>query len=314
MNDITPESPGYRTFRRMIEDADNRVVVSLGGGSIPGLCGNLALLQILEDLGLRQRVDQVWGTSAGAVIGSGWASGASAPKLLDMVKGLDRRGVLDANLFKFATSILASLRPFRRPLPDGIIRGKHFVKAIENGLVCETFEDCPTPFRCIACSDDGRATTKVFRRGRLLPAVFASMALPGIIIPMPDDEGRTYYDGGLVEKTPLPSVINEHNTSGDPRQLLIVSTHFAGEDKDRRTRGFVARLMDTLQVLEDQLWERQLQEARERHNTRVLVLNPRYDDAPMFGFDQAERMFAEAHTRFAKLLKDAQLPQTLGLL
>ena len=61
------------------------------------------------------------------------------------------------------------------------------------------------------------ATPKIFRRGKLLPAVFASMALPGIVIPQPVD-GKHFYDGGLVEKTPLLSPIAEHGQTGDKRK------------------------------------------------------------------------------------------------
>jgi len=305
---------GFRTFLRLAEDDNNRLIVSLGGGSIPGLCGNLALLEILEDLDLRGRVDQVWGTSAGAVVGSGWASGATAQEVLTLVRSLNRRGVLDAHLFRFATRILASLPPLRRPLPDGIVAGKHFRNTIEKGLKCETFEECPIPFRCIACSDDGRATTKIFRRGKILPAVFCSMSLPGIMIPQPADDGRNYYDGGVVEKTPLPSILGEHSQSGDPRQLVVLSTHFAEEPREEPTKGFLNRFLDTLQAMEDKVWEYQLRDARQRESVRVMVLNPHLKDAAMFGFDETDRYFEESKQRFQELLGDARVAQTFGLM
>ena len=47
------------------------------------------------------------------------------------------------------------------------------------------FEDCPTPFRCVACTDDGRPGRIVFHEGPLLPAIFASMTIPGIVTPLP---------------------------------------------------------------------------------------------------------------------------------
>ena len=64
----------YSTLLRLVRDEGNRVVVSFGGGSIPGLSGNLALARILEELEVRPHVAEVWGTSAGAVCGGGWAT------------------------------------------------------------------------------------------------------------------------------------------------------------------------------------------------------------------------------------------------
>ena len=64
----------YTALVRMVAGGDRKLAVSLGGGSLPGLCGNLALVRILEELELRPHVGEVWGTSAGAVVGSPGAS------------------------------------------------------------------------------------------------------------------------------------------------------------------------------------------------------------------------------------------------
>jgi len=310
--EVFPDPADYRTLRRIFEDPENRIVLSLGGGSVPGLCGNLALIRLLEHVGVARHVKQVWGTSAGAVVGSGWCSGNTPLRVLELVRSLDKKGALDFHLLRFALRVLLSLPPLRRPLPDGVIKGRHFRETIRAGLLVDRFEECRIPFRCVGVSDDGRATTKVFRRGELLPAVFASMSLPGIVEPMPV-EGRCYYDGGLTEKTPLTSVISEHGTSDYDGKLVILATHFGLEARNERSRGFLARFMDTLEVMEDQIWLYQLQEARERDGVRVLVLNPHLEDAGMFAFDQTDRLFCDAFATFGRLLRDAQIAQTFGL-
>lgn len=304
----------FRTLRRLCADEKRRVVVSFGGGALPGLAGNLALARIFEELDLKQHVEEIWGTSAGAVIGAGWATGTRALRILELVNSLDRRGSIDLHIFRLAISLLASLWPLRRPVPDGLIGGKAFVETIEAGLGAETFEEASIPFRCIACSDDGRGTRKIFRRGKILPAVFSSMALPGIVTPRPGDEkGRAYYDGGLVEKTPMLSPISDHVRSGTDRRLMLVATYFGMPPRDKPLRGFASRFLDCLHVMESELWSHQQAQARNRDNVDLMLLDPMLPDPNLFAFRLTDRNYLSAREFFASRLDDARIGQSFGL-
>jgi predicted acylesterase/phospholipase RssA len=240
----------YTTLKRLASDEGHRFVVSLGGGSVPGISGNIALVRILEELGLREHVEEVWGTSAGATVGGAWASGTDALSIMKGVASLHRRGSVDILWFRMAISML--LRPLGVPLMDGVLKGDSFKATIEACQKVKTFEECDPPFRCIACSDDGAARRKIFRRGRLTPAIFSSMSIPGIVIPREKigDELCHYYDGGLVEKTPLISPISEHSRMGDKRQLLLLGTHFGNDAKRTTAVGFINRFIYSLCALE----------------------------------------------------------------
>ena len=312
--EAAPDAERFTTLRRMFANPEHKVVVALGGGALRGLCGNLALLKLLEELDLRELVTEIWGTSAGAVVGGGWATGSSALEVLDLVRSLNRPGVLEIGKLRFALRMLLSLRPFRRPLPDGLIGGGPFRDTIAAGLKVETFEQCVIPFRCIACSDDGRARRKVFRRGRLLPAIFSSMTLPGIMIPEePEDGGHSYYDGGLVEKSPLISPIADHLRSGDKRKLLLVCTHFDQDGLETPDKGFHNRFRHTMYALEDLAWSYQLAEARARPGVVLLLLNPRLNEPSMFDFSRADLNYLSAREVFVDLLQNARIAQTFGL-
>jgi predicted acylesterase/phospholipase RssA len=303
----------YATLSRLLADPDTRTVVSFGGGSLSGLCGNLALAQLLEELGLRARVAEIWGTSAGAIIGGGWSTGTSPLAILDLVRSLDRRGALDFSILRFALAMLASLWPLRRPVPDGLLRGSAFLETIDAGLAVKTFEECPTPFQCIACSDDGHARRKVFRTGPLLPAIFASMSLPGIVIPHPvPQDGQCYYDGGLIEKTPLLSPIAAHFARGDGKKLLLIATHFGTEAFEGVARGFHQRFLASINALENLAWDYQLREARERERVTLMILNPRLGEPAMFDFSRTDRNYLAARARFADQLQNAHIALTFG--
>ncbi len=302
----------YSTLLRMAQDSDRKLVLSFGGGSVPGIAANLALARIIEELGLTDRVDEVWGTSAGSVVGGGWSSGTDALGVLKHLKTLDRKDSFDFKALRFATAILLGMWPVRRPMPEGLITGKHFRACIEAGLTVHTFEECRVPFRCIACSADGTARPKIFRSGPITDAVFSSMTLPGIVIPHRHPDGNYYYDGGLVEKTPVPSVIAEHLTSGDVRDLLILGTHFNSEPQEDIGSGFHHRFLHTIFAMENKVWDHQLREARSRDGVSLLILNPKLGDTSMFDFAKVDTIYLSARVRFASLLQNARIAQTLG--
>ena len=232
---------------------------------------------------------------------------------LDLVARMAGSFSPDRHLLRLGIRVLQSLWPLRRPMPNGVIDGRVFRDQIQRGLRVDRIEDCEPEFRCIACTDDGFTNTHVFRKGPLLPAVFASMSLPGVVEPWPGDEqGRTYYDGGLVEKTPMRSPIAEHGRRQDGSELILICTHFANESMQQRAEGFLRRFLASLYALEDIAWRYQLAEARERSGTTVVLLDPHLSDSKLFGFENTVDNYLEAREIFATALSNARIATTLG--
>src|SRR6187431_1938860 len=75
----------FSALRRLASDPDKRLVVCMGGGGVPSLCGNAALADLVERLGLREHVAEIWGTSAGAIVGGSWASGTKASRMREIL-------------------------------------------------------------------------------------------------------------------------------------------------------------------------------------------------------------------------------------
>ncbi|MGH7150102.1 MAG: patatin-like phospholipase family protein, partial [Planctomycetota bacterium] len=65
--------------------------MGFGGGAAHGLAGNGALAALLEELGLRPHVREVWGTSAGAIVGAAWAGGLHGRDILERLRIRARR-------------------------------------------------------------------------------------------------------------------------------------------------------------------------------------------------------------------------------
>jgi len=301
------EPQRYSAFRRLITREDSRVVISLGGGSAPALAGNIALLRILEELELRAHVQQVWGTSAGAVIGGPWASGTTAEQILHYT--LQGQGRWDLRWLQLGLAFL--LHPFGWPLPEGVIGGRHFATLIQAGLQVEEFDQCPIPFRCIAASCDGQPRPRVMFEGPLLPAIMASMCMPGIFEPQPNGFCDC-CDGGIVEKTPLRSPISEYLRSGDARTLLLLATHFGVHGRRAGSRDFIHRFMYGVDTMEELAWPGQLQEARKYPRVLPLVLDPRIVAVRPTDLSRLQLHYWTAREFFVERLQNAHLALALG--
>jgi hypothetical protein len=301
----------YTALRRLATDPAHRLVVAFGGGSAVGLTGNVALAEILEELELKSQVSMIWGTSAGAIVGGSWASGTAAKQMLPLVRA--GQGSLDVCWLRLLASLL--LRPFGYPLPEGLIKGRRIAALINEGLKVKSFEECSILFRCIAISDDGQARRTVFERGPLLPAIYASMSLPGIFTPRPPLPGEncSHVDGGTVEKTPLRSPIAEHLRSGDGRKLFLLASHFGCHGHLMPLRGFIHRFFQTMDALAELAWPYQLAEARNYPNVVLALLDPQIQVAKSLDFSLVEQHYLEAREAFSDLLQDARLVLSLGL-
>ena len=300
----------YTTLSRLATDPGHRLIVCLGGGSAIGLGANVALVHILEELGLRSQISQIWGTSAGAIVGGSWASGTAPEKMLPLVKAAHR--TVDVCWLRLVLSIL--LRPFGYPLPEGLIKGRGIAALIDEGLRVKTFEDCVVQFRCIAVAEDGQPRRTVLRQGPLLPAIYSSMTLPGIFMthgPLPGGD-RCYFDGGVVEKTPLLSPISEHLRSGDPRKLVLLATHFGNHGHLMAGRSFIHRFFHTVDSLEDLAWPYQLAEARNYSNVALALLDPQIRVSNVLDLSLVERHYLQAKEAFSDALQNARIALLLG--
>lgn len=303
----------YESFTRLVRDPDTALILSLGGGSLPGLCGNTALVRMLEELDLRRSVAAVWGTSAGAIVGGAWCTGRSADEILGHVRSLNRRGSIDVDWLGVLRGFLG--RPFGSRPPDSLLRGRVFHQTIARALAHDRIEACDPPFRAIACADDGSIRRKIFSEGSLLCAISASMSLPGLLLPR-DEHGQPvtgWYDGGLIERTPLFSPLSEHRRSGDARRPLVLGTYFDTSARRPDTaRGFVQRFLFTILSLEDQLWQHHKREVHEQGEADLLILDPSIDDPELFDFSRVDLDYLQARYHFKRQLHDARIAVTMG--
>ncbi len=178
-----------------------RVGLALGGGAARGLA-HIPVLEGLEDLGIRPEV--IAGSSMGAMVGAAFASGISAAAIRDHALSVlgNRRAAARHILRGGEHSPLALLNfSLSRPV---LIDGRALVELVMPQGVARRVEDTEIPL-IVTTTDFYAAEEKVIRKGDLLAAVAASIAIPGIIA-APRLDGRLLIDGAIVNPVPFDHV------------------------------------------------------------------------------------------------------------
>ncbi|MEW5869275.1 MAG: patatin-like phospholipase family protein [Chloroflexota bacterium] len=159
--------------------------LALGGGGAKGFA-HLGVLRGLEREGYQ--VKAIAGTSAGGIVGALYAAGYSVDEMVAHFVQIDR-----ANLY--------GRQPGDGPSLLGVAGVNHLMKEM---LGERTFEELPIPLALTAV-DLNTGGEVVLRHGRVVDAVLATMALPGIFPPQTWEE---YYlvDGGLLDPVPVAPV------------------------------------------------------------------------------------------------------------
>lgn len=175
-----------------------KIGLALGGGGARGLA-HIMMLEVFDELGIRPHC--IAGTSMGAVIGAIYASGMSARSILERVYGIigsvtaSRRGL---------RNIKAVLKWIEfRDLEfgsHGVFRGDRFVQLLCETMGASDFRDLKIPLKVVA-TDFWASRQVVLDAGPLLPAIRASMGLPGLFTPI-RVKGRVLVDGGGVNPVP----------------------------------------------------------------------------------------------------------------
>src|SRR6187401_1576428 len=190
-----------------------RVGLALGGGAARGLA-HVGVLRWFEEH--RIPIDLITGTSMGGLIAGAYASGMTPDEIAQLMRTTDWDAMfISDSPFKYKT--------FRRKqdkraypsqlelglkggitLPGGLNPGQQIALLLDRIALSyadmESFDDLPTPFRCVA-TDLTNAEAVVLGRGSLAQAMRATMAIPGVFTPV-NYENWLLVDGGALNNIP----------------------------------------------------------------------------------------------------------------
>jgi len=168
------------------EIARCRVGLALSSGGAKGLA-HIGVIQVLEENGIE--VDCITGTSMGAYVGAIWACGLDGQVLEKVARAHEGRwGLL---------SLIDPSFPPRR----GFFRSRRTVARLRSSIGHTHFSETVRPLRVLATQLDTLERV-VFSTGEIATAVEASIAIPGVVVPVTID-GETYVDGGIADPLPV---------------------------------------------------------------------------------------------------------------
>ncbi len=168
------------------EIARCRIGLALSSGGAKGLA-HIGVIQVLEENGIE--IDCITGSSMGAYVGAVWAYGLDGAKIEKLARELEGRWgllrVLDPSL------------PPRR----GFLHTRRTAARLRRSIGSAHFSELIRPLRILATHLDSLERV-VFSSGEVASAVEASIAIPGVCVPVTLD-GETYIDGGIADPLPV---------------------------------------------------------------------------------------------------------------
>ncbi len=184
------------------------VALVLGSGGARGNV-HIGVIQALQEQGFD--IVSISGCSMGAAVGGMFAAG-KLDEFTSWITGLSRFDVL-----RLVDMSLLSM---------GIIQGEKVFAKLEEIVGDIHIEDLPVRYTAVA-TDLVKQQEVWFQSGPLLEAIRASVAVPGLIMPV-RERHRFLVDGGLLNPVPIsPTVADQAD--------LIVAVNLNGQSKHQRT-------------------------------------------------------------------------------
>ncbi len=219
--EVSKDTDYSRVIRHLSRRISGVMVgIVLGGGAALGMA-HIGVIRVLEREGIP--IDVIVGSSMGGLVGAVWAIGNKADELekcgrefenkAGLVKIFDPPwlnvfillvGVFLLFIFKFHFWAVFTII-FGMPLVvftvPGLVEGRGIARWLRSKLGNKTFHDVKIPFKLVAY-DLLRRKELILDKGGLVEAVSKTIAIPGVIFPILEND-QMIIDGGVLN--PLPT-------------------------------------------------------------------------------------------------------------
>jgi NTE family protein len=294
-----------------------KIGLALGGGAARGWA-HIGVMKALHEAGIRP--DIIAGTSIGAVVGGCYAAGR-----LDQLEGFARE-LTPRRIFGYMDFNLAG---------TGLLNGQRLCERLDRHLGDQLIEDLSTRFTAVA-TEVGTGHEHWLSRGRMVDAVRASYALPGIFKPVRIG-GRWLFDGALVNPIPVSvcralgaryviAVNLNFDVLGRGSVVPVSNIDYDDNDSDNETNpealeppatgmrgllqrqifgrgdgapGFSSVMVDAFNIVQDRI-------ARSRlaGDPPDAMISPRLQDIGLFDFHRADELIERGALAVSRQLED----------
>ncbi|MER9326946.1 patatin-like phospholipase family protein [Mesorhizobium sp. M0488] len=211
--------------------------IAFGGGGARGLA-HIHVIEALDELGIRPVA--IAGSSIGAIMGAGMASGMTGKDIHDYARSiLGRRAEVASRMWRARPGTIAEAM-------QGGIRLSQFnveriLKAFLPDAIPETFAELKIPLKVTATDYFGHKLA-VLEDGDLHSALAASAAIPAVFRPVTRD-GRLLIDGGMYNPVPFDLIENDADI------IIAVDVVGAPEEVDRKRPTSVDLMFGATQLM-----------------------------------------------------------------
>jgi len=250
--------------------------VAFGGGGARGL-SHIHIIEALDELGIRPVA--IAGSSIGAIMGAGMASGMTGKAIYDHAHSiLSRRAEVASRIWSTRPGSLAEVL-------QGGLRVSQFdieriLKAFLPEEIPETFAELKIPLRVTATDYYGHRLA-VFADGELNSALGASAAIPAVFRPVTRD-GVVLIDGGIYNPVPFDLL------TGTADIVIAVDVVGAPERLDHRKPNSIDLMFGATQLMMQSITAAKLKQCQPD-----ILLRPPVSKFRVLDFLKIEALLAE---------------------
>jgi len=250
--------------------------VAFGGGGARGLA-HIHIIEALDELGIKPVT--IAGSSIGAIMGAGMASGMKGAEIHDYARSiLGSRAEVAARMWRSRPGTIAEAM-------QGGIRVSQFnieriLKAFLPEAIPQTFEALKVPLKVTATDYFGHSLA-VFAEGDLHSALAASAAIPAVFRPV-TREGRVLIDGGIYNPVPFDLI------EKDADIIIAVDVVGAPSEAERRHPTTVDLMYGATQLMMQSIIANKL-----RQHPPDILIRPNVSKYRVLEFLKIETLMAE---------------------
>tara|TARA_R110001592_G_scaffold116059_1_gene316992 strand:+ start:130440 stop:131273 length:834 start_codon:yes stop_codon:yes gene_type:complete len=259
---------------------NRKIGIALGGGGAKGI-SHILVLEALEEMDLKPSF--VTGTSIGALIGAMYCAGMPTSEMREIFLEFSLRDneslkhiVTRKHIFKWLDFIGPQ---FRGP---GLLRVENLLTYLFESVHATRFSDLDIPLQVVA-SDFWSREQVILGKGALIPAIRASMSLPGLFEPVKINR-RVLIDGGAVNPVPFDILPKECD--------LVIAIDVIGERTvSEKMPSLSEAVFNTYQIMQKSIIREKLEAM-----TPDIYFEPNVGKLRVLEFYRANEVFNIAET------------------
>ena len=280
-------SSGYADQQQKVSEKNEKIStrklptigIALGAGGANGLA-HILMLEVLDEMAITPH--RITGSSIGAIIGALYASGLSGKEIHKLVEQFiispDEQLIdefSNEETLRWLDFIDIELGK------GGLLSSKGFITFLYDKLKQKKFEQLEIPLKVIA-GDLWNRDQVVLQMGELLPAIEASMALPGIFQPVVVND-RVLVDGGTVNPVPYDLLMSECDI------VIAIDVDGIRTKPKKLIPGYLDTIFNAIKVMQQAIMTEKL-----RHQKPDIYISPRIKDIRALEFYRASEVFEQA--------------------